>query len=229
MGVTGAYLDGSWNSLSVLVGESPGLFILNVLFTEATDLGLVTSFMNTFFNKLIRSFRGFKVFKNRSVLLQFPSLSFKPGFLPIQFFIFLFCKIEDPWANAKTESVCPWTGICPIATVCGVQWVLHAACPIPRSVSRIHSHHNHSCLNHTSSSSLKSSKRYLVLNCPSKFGQGEYSAELLQCLLSTSLYLGSCILSQVPLWTSLAAPDSCSELQTLLGSFLILFGKPVYS
>lgn len=58
-----------------------------------------------FFNKLIRSFRGFKAFKNRSVLLQFPPESFKTGFLPIQFFIFPFCKIEDSWSNAKAESV----------------------------------------------------------------------------------------------------------------------------
>lgn len=37
--------------------------------------------------------------------MQFPSESFKTGFLPIQFFIFSFCKIEESWANAKTESV----------------------------------------------------------------------------------------------------------------------------
>lgn len=59
-------------------------------------------FYEHFFNILIRSFRGFKDFKNRSVLLQFPSESFKTGFLPIQFFIFPFCKIEDSWANADS-------------------------------------------------------------------------------------------------------------------------------
>lgn len=130
-------------------------------------------FYEHFFNKLIRSFGGFKVFKNRSVLLQFPSQNLKTGFLPIQFFTFLFCKIQDSRANAKTEFVLPLTGICLIGTVPVVWWVVCAACPIQRSASRIHSHHNHVYLNNKSSSLLKSSKHHLVSNCPSKFGQGE--------------------------------------------------------
>jgi len=129
MGVTGAYLGDRWNVLCA--GRTqPWAFHPEYVLYQSNRFGFGYIFYEHFFNKLIRSFRGIKAFKNRSVLLQFPSESFKTGFLPIQFFIFPFCKIEESWANAKAESVLPLKRICrrphshilrdPIPTPCSI-------------------------------------------------------------------------------------------------------------
>lgn len=146
--------------------------------------------------------------------MKFPSDSFKTGFLPIQFFIFPFCKIEDSWSNVKTESVLFLIRIHLTATVRGVQWLLHATFLIQRSVPRNHSHPHHLCLNHDSSSSLQSSNHHLVLNYPSKLGQSKYSQSSCSAFWDTLCTCGAAYLPIVlggPVWMLPVAPVNCTH------------------